>query len=257
MAKVESSSLVDGIREGEFQIWEEYRRDASPEKQEMVVGFYLPLAKLIAAKMYGRRINDEVEFDDYLQYARVGLLEAIAKFDSTCGARFNSFADARIKGAILNALEFQTEKQQQVSMSKRLRRERLNSCKDMAGVDKATRDDPDYIFRYLADVSVGMALSWLLDDTGLTEFDDSVVIEAPFYRSVELKQLQDQIRRCVDELEEQERKFVRYHYFQGICMGEVAEILSLSRSRVSQINQSALRKLKRILEIQRWDGLTC
>lgn len=257
MPTVESFPAFEAAREAEVRIWKAFRKDPSSKQREIVVNFYLPLAKLIAAKMYGRRINDEIEFGDYLQYARVGLLEAIAKFDWTSGARFNTFADARIRGAILNALEFQTEKQQQVSMSKRLKRERLLSCKDSALDGSEPCDDLDHIFRYLADVSVGMAISWLLDDTRLTEFDESATFDAPFYRSVEIKQLQEQISRCVDDLGEQERKLIRYHYFQGLCMGEVAEILSLSRSRVSQINQGALKKLKKALEVQRWDGLSC
>ena len=176
--------------ESERKAWSEYRAQKSPLLRVQLVEEYLPLARIIAAQIFAKRVNDEVEFDDYLQYARIGLLEAIDRYDPLKGIRFSSFADSRIRGAVLNALESQSEKHQQISMSKRLATERLESCKQFLGNTVSENDinrGVDGVFRYLADVAVGMALSWLLEDVRITEFDDSASVDEPFYRSVEIK----------------------------------------------------------------------
>ena len=74
------------------------------------------------------------------------------------------------------------------------------------------------------------------------------------YRSVELQQLQNQLQSQIDKLSNQEKQFVRYHYFQGLSMGEVAEIFKVSKGRISQINRTSLSKLRSYLDSENWSS---
>lgn len=90
-------------------------------------------------------------------------------------------------------------------------------------------------------------MSWLLEDSGLvTEMEEHYTARS-IYQSVELKQLQEQIQTLVKQLSQQEKKVIQYHYLQNIAFEEIADILKLSKSRVAQIHQAALKNLKQQL----------
>jgi len=227
----------------EFILWMQYRDHGNDEARAKLIDQYLPLAKIIAAKLYAKQINDEIAFEDYHQIARIGLIEAIERFDYQVGVKFRTFADHRIRGAILNGLELQTEKQQQLSMIKRLRHEQLESCKQLLNEESGAESSKD-LFKHLAEISIALAIGWMLEDTGMAEqSDDAIHDNISIYKGIELQQLQYHLRSQIDKLNSQERQFIRYHYFQGFSMGEIAEIFKVSRGRISQINRTSLMKL--------------
>ena len=105
----------------EAELWDSFQRLRSVDCKNKLIVFYLPLARIVSAQLYAKRVSDEIAFEDFLQYARVGLIEAIDRYQPDRGVKFSSFADRRIRGAILNEIEIQTEKQQQVAMMARIR----------------------------------------------------------------------------------------------------------------------------------------
>src|SRR5579859_5894235 len=112
----------------ERSLWEEYGRTRQPELRQRLVKRYMPMTQGIAAHLFGRRVGNAVAFDDYLQYARVGLLEAIDRYDPGREASFTTFAGYRIRGAILNGLEQTTEVAAQAAQRRHSRlRERAHS----------------------------------------------------------------------------------------------------------------------------------
>ncbi|MBC3875050.1 sigma-70 family RNA polymerase sigma factor [Undibacterium flavidum] len=221
-----------------------------------LVDHYLAYAKTVAAVLYARRQGNEVEFEDYHQLARVGLLEAIDRFDPTRGLQFNTFAEQRIRGAILNGLENQTEKQRQLSTIKRLQADRLAASSAVVS-DSINAHAKDKIFSVLAEVGIGLAISWMLADTGIAETAEDSAVEFPFYKSLEVKQLRDLLLQQLSLLSNSEQRVIRYHYLQGITMEEIAEIFSLTKGRISQIHKSALKNLRQNLKAHSFGDLIC
>ena len=82
--------------------------------------FWLPLSRAIAAQLFGRRVADDAEFADYMQYATLGLIEAVDAFDYRRGVKFNTFATYRIQGAIRNCIVNFSERREQVGLLFRL-----------------------------------------------------------------------------------------------------------------------------------------
>src|SRR5688500_15099398 len=105
--------------------WLEFTRGRSREQREYLVTRYLELAKIMAAKLYQRRSDNAVPFADYLQYARVGLVEAIDSFDPDRSVPFEAFSSYRIRGAILNGLAAESELAAQRAFWARRERDRL------------------------------------------------------------------------------------------------------------------------------------
>jgi RNA polymerase sigma factor for flagellar operon FliA len=242
-ASAETQPLI-----GEAQLWENWRLEQDVKCREQLVLHYLPYARVVAASYFGRRFNDEIEFVDYLQLASVGLLESIDRFDPSVGVQFKTFAARRMQGAILNGIEKITEKQQQIAFRKQIQVDRRESLKHDEKTAKKPADKPEQLFKYLADVGIGLALAYLLDGTGMIDAPEEAIDQNQHYKQIELKQLQQRIRGLVNDLSPQERTIVRYYYLQEMPFSEIAEMLGLTKGRIAQIHRQALDRLREMLQ---------
>lgn len=222
------------------QLWQDLgQRAGDAEARNRLIEHYLPLARMIAAKLYSRRGGVAVDFMDYMQLATLGLIESVDRFDPQRGVEFETFAGHRIRGAVLNALEALSETYEQSQLRKRLREDRLESIRRGSG---AGRSD---LFGGLADAAVGFALAYMLEGSGIVSGDDAHgAYRQDFYGGMEQRQLREQLGRLVDALPDQERRLVRYHYYQGLAFQEIAALFGVTKGRVSQIHHQALQLIK-------------
>lgn len=235
-------------------LWRAFVQDATPEHRERLLAHYLPFARMLAARMYAGRTHMQVEFDEYLQLARLGLIEALDRFDPGRGYKFETYAGSRINGAILSGMEAYSEVHEQVAARKRAVTARLASLKDKDLV----ANQPEDVFAYLAELAIGLAVGFALDNPGMyqdpergTQYQDNT------YAGVELKQLRARIGALLDGLPGKHRQVIAYHYLQQCAFEEIADLLQVSRGRVSQIHKEALLKLREALRSQQelnWSG---
>lgn len=235
----------------EAALWSRWCGDRDPRARERLLTMHLPYARTVAATYFGRRLHDEIEFDEYLQHARVGMLEALERFDPGRGVLFRTFAARRMHGAILDGLEHATEKQQQIAVRVRLARERLESAKAAPLEPGPSRPlGGEALFRHLADVGIGLAICHLLDGTGMVEAPDrpEPASDERHYRPVELAQLRERLVALVADLPPQQRTVIHAHYLQDQSFESLAERLQVTRGRISQIHRAALGSLRALLE---------
>ncbi len=193
----------------------------------------------------------------YLQYASLGLLEALDRYDPARGVQFRTFAARRMHGAILNGLERLTEKQQQIAARQRLRAERMQDVKALAqqaGAAAAPAQQPEQLMRFVSDVGIGLALCWMLDGTAMIENEEAATA-IPFYQDHALRQARERLLRAVDALAPQERTVIRNHYLQEMPFDEIAASLQLTKGRISQIHRQALLHLRSaVRDRSDWDA---
>jgi RNA polymerase sigma factor (sigma-70 family) len=146
--------------------WRLLREACDRRARDRLIVHYLPFARMLAAKVFSRRTYEELEFADYLQFASVGLIEAVDRFDPARG-RFESFAGLRINGAILNGVTGLTERQQQVDVRRRMLESRAASLKESPELS-----DGQALFDHLADMAIGLAVGFVLDGSGMYRVDD-------------------------------------------------------------------------------------
>src|ERR1041385_1197108 len=173
-------------REEEAALWQAYLAGRDAVLRGRLIERYLPEVHRIAAHAYARRGPQAPEFDDYLQWARLGLIEAFDRYEPAREASFMTFAGYRIRGAILNGLEHATEGAAQWAHRKALEEERLD------------------------DVTLGLALGFALEGSGLGAAPEGF---AP-YRALELKRLRERLLLIVEALPERERRILKWHYFE-------------------------------------------
>ncbi|MDM0122202.1 sigma-70 family RNA polymerase sigma factor [Variovorax arabinosiphilus] len=252
-----SDSISDGVDAGSDLpgLWHRWRADGDRDAREALIRHHMPFARMMAATVFSRRTHNDVEFDDYLQLASIGLVEAVDRFDPDQGAQFKTFASKRVQGAVLNGLVKLTEKNQQIHLKMRLRQERLDAAKDAARetTDAGGLQGSDKLFRYLAEVGIGLALGFMLEDTGMVDaesFDGEAQAPSPevsYFRQAETTQLRSLLRSCIAQLSEQQKLVISYHYLQEIPFDEIAQTMGVTRGRISQLHRQGLSKLREAL----------
>lgn len=220
---------------------------------EDLVQRYLPLVRKIAAGLYAVRSFDGVPFEEYTQFGAEGLLQALRRYDPSQGAKFETYAQHRIKGAIMSGLEKSTEVNQQVVTLRRLAQERMASilAADRSGEEgeertSGTASVPSSALDRLVHASVGLAVAFMLDDSAMfretesTSWDDGA-------SNLAFKQLQNKLRVAMDTLSDKERAVLECHYYRHETFDVAACELGLTKGRVSQLHRSALQKLRKAL----------
>lgn len=227
---------MDGMADRD--LWLRYEREPGQALRAVLVQRYERLVRILAAKAFSKRFSAELEFDDYLQFGMVGLLESIDRYRVGEGARFETFASRRVTGAILDGVESLSEKQCQIASRQRHLKDRTASLH--AGPPGLQSD----VLERLGDIAVGLALGLLLEDSGLYAGTAQGYADNS-YAHVELKQLQRRVKEALAALPEQERTVLRRHYFQQLGFDQIALDLHLSRGRISQIHQNGLRRMRK------------
>lgn len=240
---------TDSALDQERTIWEAYRLDRSPAMRAELVMRYTPFANMMAAKYFASRQIYDVEFEEFRQYAMLGLIEAIDRFDPAQGASFKTYSAHRIRGAVLSGIEKYSELQQQITARSRLRDERF---KDLLSEVSANQHD---LFSRLVDTAIGVAIGYMLEDSGMYQQAEESY-EHNVYRHREMHDLVRLVRSLAENLKDQEQAVIQYHYLQGLRFDEIAKLMGLSKSRVSQIHHRALRRMREHyerLKLQRSD----
>jgi RNA polymerase sigma factor FliA len=224
-------------------LWREYASTRDQELRSELIQRYIGLAKLTAARLYQRRIDNSVTFADYLQYARVGLVEAIDHYDPAREVPFEAFSSYRIKGAVLNGLESESELAAQRAFWSRRARDRFDSLKN-----HETPGDRRASLEELVNLTVGLALSHVIEHEDGEIVDESLAANP--YAVTELAQLQRAVRSLLPALPERERELIRRHYEEHVEFQQIAAEWGVTKGRVSQLHAQALQRLRQMLGLR-------
>ena len=202
---------------------------------------YLGLSKKLAATLYASRFDDDIEFNDYLQYGYIGLVESIDRFDPSRNIMFNTFASYRINGSILNGINKLTEKREQIATQNRLRNERMKSISSSGDTESYS------LFEHFASTTIGLAISFMLEDTQLIKFTEKETSVTPYSVSV-LNQLRQDVVNSIELLPDNEKRIIKAHYFEFISFNVIAKELGVTKGRVSQLHKRAISNLRLSLQ---------
>lgn len=230
--------LVTRPERVEALLWATLRFDNCQHAREPLFHLYRPYARTIAAR-HRPGGGDSTIACDAEQWAYEGLLQAIDSFDPLRGAPFPGFARRRIIGSIRDGLARSTEVNAQISIRRRLERERLRSLKEQSV------DNGGGAIVRLTEIAVGLAVGLMLADTRLIGGDEAVDPAASAYDSLAWRQTLSQLSGAVAALPEREASVIIDHYEHGLSFAQIAELLGLSRGRVSQLHRSALLRLRK------------
>lgn len=227
--------VVDPIR-AEAAIWRRFRFEDDLSCRERLFDRYLVLARSIATRLFRRRRTARLDQGDFQQFACEGLLQAIDRYDPLRGVPFSAYARRRITGNVADGVGSMTEIDAQLSSRHRIEQERLRSL--------GANDDP---LVKLTDLAVGLAIGLMLDGTGLFDAGSTRDTRPDPYDTLAWREMEAILAAEVVRLPDQEAVVIRQHYANGVAFAQIAQLMQLSRGRVSQFHRAALERLRRRL----------
>lgn len=242
------------------EIWKKYKVDKSPEAKEKLIIHYVELVKVISGRMFST-YSAHIEFDDIVSYGVLGLIDAIEKFDSEKNVKFETYANFRIKGSIIDqirALDWipRSKRQKFKALDEtmnRLQNEYGDTLNDNIIADEMgmTTDELGELMGEMTSISI-VSLDEKLSENSNFSIKSDVASDCPD-RSYEEKETKEILAKIIDGLSEKERLVITLYYYEELTYKEISVIMGISESRISQIHTKAILNIKGKLKAQIMD----
>ena len=216
----------------ELELWQRYRDHGDCDARDRLFLHYVPWATGIARGVHYRVRAYQVDRDDFIQNATIGLLEAMSRYDPTRGVPFRSYAQPRVRGAVFNGLRSILGDRPTPSDESRFAA-RLESFQDDGSDGNA--------FENIVASIVGLGIGFLLDEATEGQAANDVLTR------VEQSEIASALVLAVAHLPDRLKLIIQSHYFQHVPFQELASKLGLTKGRISQLHKAALMELKRDL----------
>lgn len=230
------------------------------ERERLIIQ-YAPLVKTIAGRL-GLRLPQHINRDDLLSAGIMGLLDAIEKFNSDKGVGFKSYAEFRIRGAMLDELRSMDWVPRSVRRNaKRLEeaysnieKEKMRPARDEE-VAEELGIDLEAFYRML-DEARGISIISEEEIFNIVPQNQTNKLRQEIYSGIgidpmdflNLAEVKIIIAQAIEKLPENERMVVALYYYEELTMKEIGEIMGYTESRVSQLHTKAVLRLRNSLK---------
>jgi RNA polymerase sigma factor for flagellar operon FliA len=225
----------------------------SPVSEE-VLREHLPMVRFLALRIR-ERLPQQVEMEDLISAGVVGLMDAMQKFDPEKKVQFRTYAQFRVRGAMLDSLRALDwgprdlrRKGRAVEESIRSLSAKLGKAPTESEVAKEMGLDLNAYQQLLGELS-GLELSSLNATPGEDAGVEALALlpagpeDDPFLQcqSNEMRRL---LAQAIEDLPERERTVLTLYYYEELTMREVGATLGVVESRISQLHSSAMARLR-------------
>lgn len=233
---------------------------AHKRKQEELVRKYAPLVRKVAYRLI-HRLPSSVEVEDLISVGTIGLLQALDNFDDTKGTRFESFAEFRIKGSMLDELrgyDFMSRtargKSNRVDKARAKLEAEHGRSPTIDELAEETGLKASEVERLIAQSDQTTFLT--LDDLSSIAADQTDVPwelltqarpQDPFGHTF-FRELRDQLMQALEEMPERLRLVMSLYYYNELNFKEIGRVIDLTESRISQLHSEAVRFLRKRLK---------
>ena len=235
----------------------------SRDRDQMLVE-HLPTVRYLARRIH-ERLPQHVELDDLISAGVVGLIDAFSKFDHTKQVQFKSYAQFRIRGAILDSLRTLDWSPRELRRKGRAVEEAIRTATHRLGRVPAEQEiaremelgleEYQQLLGELKGLEIGSLHMERTEDSGDEELSyiPGSPDEDPLFRCLQ-GEMKQRLIDAIDELPEKERMVLTLYYYEELTMKEIGLTLGVVESRVSQIHSSAVVRLRTALAGLRTDN---
>jgi len=228
----------------------------TPEQREKLILEYAPLIKFIAQKI-AVRLPSNIELDDLISSGVIGLMDAIEKYDPSRDNKFKTYAEFRVRGAILDELRAQDWVPRSVrDKAKLLDRTMIELESEMgrnATDEEAaqrlnmTMDEFYDLLNQVRPVSLlsidDVATFSNVDKKSILNLLESCRLSNPF-NQLNLKTVKDIVTKAIEDLRERHRLVLSLYYYEDLNLKEIGKVLRVTEARVSQLHAQAVSRLR-------------
>ncbi len=228
----------------------------TPEADRLIIE-YSPLIKFIAHRL-AIRLPANIELDDLISAGVIGLIDAIEKFNAKKETQFKTYAEIRIRGAMLDELRSQDWVPRSVRQKASAVSAAYANLEQQLGRPAEDDEIADAMglsieeFHNLLQQSAGQPILAIEDLGGVSkdgEKRDLMEVLAGTKETdpetlARLEEIRTIIARAIDMLPEKERLVVSLYYYEELTMKEIGEVLGITESRISQIHTKSVFRLR-------------
>jgi RNA polymerase sigma factor FliA len=227
-------------------------------EQDRVLGS-LPFVESLARRM-ASAMPHSIDVGDLVQDGVIGLIDAARRFDEGRGIKFETFAERRVRGAIIDALRrdawprgVRRARRELEAAREELRRE-LGGEPSLADLAKRVGADQSRLERTIVRISTIESTSSIANPDGLDNASLPAALvprELPSPDSLfEQAETRDRIRAAMAKLPPRERHIVHLYYFADATMKQIGEAIGVNESRVSQLHARAMQRLRSLMGVE-------
>lgn len=244
-----------------FELWRRWKEERDVEAKKQLIETYLPLVDYVTNRM-AIGLPKNVSKDDLSSNGVMGLIDAIEKFDYTRGLQFETYASWRIRGAMIDGLRQGDwvprsirEKAKRVEEAyQELEQKLLRSVTDaeISTYLNITEKEFQHTLQEIAVTTVCSLEDPIREEESETRMSMLIDEKAknPDHKVHEFY-IKETLVKGIEKLTEKERIVVSLFYYEELSLSEIAEVMSLSPSRISQLHSKAILRLRGALEKQK------
>ena len=235
------------------EVWKSYKENKDVQTRNFILMQYLYIVKFIASRMYSTYKN-LADQDDIISCGSLALLNSIDRFDHTRDIKFETFASIRVRGAMIDYLRKQDWVPRTVRKSLKDIDSAYTSLQNELGRDPTDEEIASKLNVHIDDYYETLGKTYSTNILSIEELiTDNLSNLIPASESTPEKQYEDKelvnvIAQAIDCLSDKERTVISLYYYEGLKAKQIAGILEISESRVSQIHSKALIKLRYTLQ---------
>jgi len=253
------ASLLPLHPPGKFRVnqGDEMHREPLATDQRDRVATSLPFVESLARRM-ASTMPHSIDLSDLVQDGVIGLIDAAHRFDEGRGIKFETFAERRVRGAMIDALRrdawprgVRRVRRELEAAREQLRRE-LGAEPTLADLAKRVGSDVPRLERTILRISTIESTSPManLETVDSSTLPAVLVPSEPLspHRLFEQGEMRDRVRVALESLPVREQKIIRLYYFEEATMKQIGRAIGVNESRVSQLHARAILRLKQVLE---------
>ncbi len=236
-----------------------YKEDPTrltPQQKDRLIMEYAPLIRFIAQKI-AVRLPSNIELDDLISAGVIGLMDAIEKYDPSRDNKFKTYAEFRIRGAILDELRAQDwiprsiRDKAKVIDKKIIQLEselgRVVTEEEMAKGLNITIEE----YHELINQTRPVSLLSIDESPTFSDYDKKSILNilegcklANPFNQLNIKSVKEIVCKAMDDLPERQKMVLSLYYYEDLSLKEIGQVLRVTESRVSQLHAQAVQRLR-------------
>lgn len=227
------------------------------DDKKAIVVEYMPLVKFIAQRIRDRLPN-HIELDDLEHAGMIGLMEAVCRYDESHNNLFKTYAEHRIRGAILDDLRkndwmTRTGREKYKLLERTINDLEKKNMREVSSTEiaEALGMKMDEYFSFLNDARTGAFLSledMVNKDSHKELADNESMTQAE--KKVWMDQVKIMMAEEIEKLKHDAKVVLSLYYYEDLTLKEIGEVMGKTESRICQIHNEVMAKLARRLKMR-------
>lgn len=235
-------------------LWAEYLVNRDLDVKNKILTHYIYLVVMVVKRLMPR-YKDYSDQEDLISAGVLGLIDAVTKFDESFGVKFQTYASVRIRGEVIDYLRKQDWAPTTLRKKIGTIQQTYEALENELGRTPTDGEVAKQLQTSESEVRKALEKAHMFNVVNFESMVYERYIEIPNQgteddpqKRLEKQETEVILKKLIETLPEKERMVIVLHYYEGLTMKNIAKILNISESRVSQIHSKVLTLMRAALD---------